>query len=305
MNRDVPIERLVVVGPGLIGGSFALALKRAGMVRTVIGAGRSRASLDAALRLGVIDAAAELAEAATGADFILVATPVGQMPAIFAAIAPLLDARAVITDGGSTKRDVIAAARTAFGARIGQFVPGHPIAGAEKSGPAAASAELYTGRKVILAPLDENPAPLVARVRAAWERCGARVYTMTPDEHDNVLAMISHLPHVLAYALVDQVCAHPRSDLLWQHAAGGFRDFTRIASSHPEMWRDICVANRDALLGAIGGFEGALAALRGLIERGDAEALEALFTNARSTRDRWLAEFEPARGPAPDAGQEA
>lgn len=289
------IDRLVVVGVGLIGGSFALGLRRAGAVKRVIGVGRTQSSLEQARRLGIIDESADMAAALAGADLVLVATPVGQMPARFAEIARHLQPGTIVTDGGSTKRDVIAAARAAFGARIAQFVPGHPVAGAEKSGPDAASADLYRGRKVILTPLAENAPGSVERVRDAWAACGARLYTMTPDEHDDVLSMISHLPHVLAYALVDQVCGHPRTDTLWQHAAGGFRDFTRIASSSPEMWRDICVANREALLESIDGYGRSIAKLRELIDRGDAAGLESIFANARVTRDRWLAEFELAR----------
>ena len=289
------IRRLVVFGVGLIGGSFALALKAAGVVEHVVGVSRSAVSAQAALERGIVDEIAVDAQAVRGADYVFVATPVGQMRAVFSAVLPYLDANVVVTDGGSTKQDVVAMARAVFGARIGQFVPGHPIAGAEKSGPSAAQGALYQGRKVILTPLAENPAATVARVNAAWLTCGARVFRMAPDEHDRVLAMISHLPHALAYALVDQVITHPQNDLLWQHAAGGFRDFTRIASSHPEMWRDIFVANREAVLEAIDGYSRSLASLRDLIARSDASALEALFNRSRSERDRWVAEFDAAR----------
>lgn len=286
------IDRLVVAGIGLIGGSFAAALKGAGAVRHVVGIGRSRASAESAKALGLIDEIGDDASAVRNADFVLIATPVGQIERLLAAIAPHLSPAAVVTDGGSTKRDVVAAARAALGAKIAQFVPGHPIAGAEKSGPSAARADLYHDRKVILTPLPENREADVARVEAAWQACGSTVYRMTPDEHDSTLAAVSHLPHVLAYALVDQIDSHPNAALRWRHAAGGFRDFTRIASSHPEMWRDICVANRDAILATIDEYDQSLAKLRGLIEHGDDAGLFALFGDARDARNRWLDEFE-------------
>jgi prephenate dehydrogenase len=283
------IERLALIGVGLIGGSFALALRRANAVGTVIGAGRSSATLEEARRLGIIDEIADSpAAAASGADFILIATPVGQMEAILRALRPQLAAGAVITDGGSTKGELVRAARDALGDRIGHFVPGHPIAGGEKSGAGAARAGLYEGRRVVLTPLPENDPAAVARVEIAWRACGATVARMTPHEHDRVLAAVSHLPHVLAYALVELIVTDPRAELLWAHAAGGFRDFTRIASSHPEMWRDICIANRDALLQEIDRYADQLQHLRDLIMVGDGAALERQFRRSREARDAWL-----------------
>ena len=282
-------ERVAIVGVGLIGGSFGLALKAAGRCGRVVGAGRGAANLQDALRAGAIDEiAAGPAEAAEGADLVLVATPVSHFAAAFAAIAPRLKPAAIVTDAGSTKRDVVAAARAAFGARVGQFVPGHPIAGAEKSGAAAASAGLFRGRRVVLAPLAENPAPAVDAVAGAWEACGARVARMTPEEHDGVFAAVSHLPHLLAYALVSDIAARPDAARLFGYAAGGFRDFTRIASSHPEMWRDICVANRDGLLRELGAYEAKLGEMRAMLQRADGAALERLFGAARDARQRWL-----------------
>jgi len=286
--------RVAVIGVGLIGGSFALALKAAKLAGTVIGVGRSAANLKLALERGVIDAtAARAAEAVKDADLVLVAAPVAQFADIFAGIAPVLKPGALVTDAGSTKRDVIAAARTGLGAKLGQFVPAHPIAGAERSGAAAASADLFRGKRVVLAPLAENPPAAVETVGAAWAACGARIGRMSAEEHDAVFAAVSHLPHLLAYALVHEVAGRENCAQLFGYAAGGFRDFTRIASSHPEMWRDICVANRDALLAELGRFQAKLEALRPLVARGDGAALEALFTQARAARDRWLAgEYE-------------
>lgn len=283
------IGKLVVVGVGLIGGSFALALKRAKAVGEVVGVGRSGANIRRALKLGVIDAAGAL-DAATlrDADLVLVATPVGQMGAVLRALAPLLGPGTVVTDAGSTKQDVIAIARRELGAALARFVPGHPVAGTEKSGAQAAFAELYRGRKVVLTPLAETGKSALERVRDAWRRCGAEVVELDPARHDAVLAAVSHLPHVLAYALVHQVATHEDAAQLFGLAAGGFRDFTRIASSHPEMWRDICLANRDALLRELDRYTGELAGVRAVLERGDATALESLFERSREARERWL-----------------
>ena len=211
-----------------------------------------------------------------------------QFPAVLAALAPQLKPSAIVMDAGSTKRDVVAAARAALGARISQFVPAHPIAGAEKSGAAAASADLFRGKRVVLAPLPENAAASLAAVEAAWTACGARVTRMSAEEHDAVFAAVSHLPHLLAYALVHEFAGRGNSAQLFGYAAGGFRDFTRIASSHPEMWRDICVANREPLLAELDRYAAKLRALRPLLERGDGAALEKLFAEARAARERWL-----------------
>ena len=285
----IRFERVAVIGVGLIGGSFALALKGARACGHVVGVGRDPQNLRRALELGAIDATApDAAAAARGADLILVATPVAQFQAIFAALAPVLEPGALITDAGSTKRDVVSAARAALGTKIAQFVPAHPIAGAEQSGAAAARADLFRGKRVVLAPLAENASDAAVRVAAAWEACGARIFRMTPQQHDAVFAAVSHLPHLLAYALVHEIAGRADSAQLFGYAAGGFHDFTRIASSHPEMWRDVCVANRDALLAELDRFAARLAALRPLLERGDAKALERIFAEARAARERWL-----------------
>jgi len=283
------IEKLVIVGVGLIGGSFALALKEAGAVGRVLGVGRGARNIRRALDLKIIDAAGALDKATFGdADLVLLAVPVGQMRAVMRAIAPLLGPRTVVTDAGSTKEDVVAFARRELKGALSRFVPGHPIAGTEKSGAESAFAGLYRERRVVLTPLEGTDPGALALVRAAWERCGASVFQLQPREHDAVLAAVSHLPHVLAYALVDQVARHKNAKQLFSYAAGGFRDFTRIASSHPEMWRDICLANRKALLAEIGRYGAKLERVRKMLERGDARALDALFSGARDARRRWL-----------------
>jgi len=285
---------VAVIGVGLIGGSFALALRQAKACARVVGFGRDPRNLRLALERGVIDTAADtIAEAVRDADLVLVATPVAQFPAIFSALSTSLSPGALVTDAGSTKRDVIAAARAALADKLGRFVPSHPIAGAERSGVAAATADLFRGKKVVLAPLAENTPQAVARVAAAWRACGARIHHMSPEEHDGVFAAVSHLPHLLAYALVHQISGRENSAQLFSYAAGGFRDFTRIASSHPEMWRDICVANREALLAELQRYMQELEAVRSMVAASDAAGLEALFCAARDARNRWLnGEFE-------------
>lgn len=288
------LKKIVVCGVGLIGGSFALGLKAAGAVGEVVGLGRTRAALDEAQQRGVIDRiAGDWADALRGADLLLLAMPVGQMRPVFDALAPHLAPGTIVTDGGSTKSDVVAAARAALGDKIGQFVPGHPIAGAEKSGVAAAQADLYVDKRVVLTPLAENSAAAAARVRQAWEACGAMVSQLAPEDHDRVFAAVSHLPHLLAFALVHDFAQRPNSDQLFGFAAGGFRDFTRIASSHPEMWRDICVANRHALLLELDAYMVELMRTRVLLAGADADGLEQLFSTARARRDAWLDSLLP------------
>jgi prephenate dehydrogenase len=282
-------ERLAVIGVGLIGGSFALALKQAKACGHVVGAGRNRANLELARSRGIIDSiAADAVAAAHGADLVLVAAPVAQFARIFHDIASVLGPRALVTDGGSTKRDVVAAARESLGRKIAQFVPAHPIAGAEKSGAAAASAELFRDRRVVLTPLAENSENGLKRIESAWSACGARISRMDPQEHDALLAAVSHLPHLLAFALVHEIAGRADSARLFSYAAGGFRDFTRIASSHPEMWRDICVANRDRLLVEVERFSEKLKAMQALLEAADGAGLEKLFAEARAARDEWI-----------------
>jgi prephenate dehydrogenase len=287
-------DRVAIIGVGLIGGSFALALKEKQLCARVVGAGRSAANLALARERGVIDSSeSDPAAAAAGADLVLVAAPVAQFEKIFLAIGPQLKPQCLVMDAGSTKRDVVAAARKALGGRIAQFVPAHPIAGAEKSGAAAASAGLFRGRRVVLAPLKENREQDIQAAADLWTATGARVSRMTPEEHDGVFAAVSHLPHLLAYALVSDISARADAAQLFGYAAGGFRDFTRIASSHPEMWRDICMANSDQLLKEISRYSGELDKVKKFLEDKNSEALEKLFSDARTARERWLnGEFE-------------
>ena len=281
--------KVVVCGVGLIGGSFALALKAASAVSQIVGMGRSTAALETALQLGVVDAiTTDWAEALDGADLVLLGMPVGQMPAVMQALVPHLGKDTLVTDAGSTKSDVIVAARAAFFDRIAQFVPGHPIAGAEQSGVAAASATLYVGKRVVLTPLQENSSAAIARVQAAWELCQARVTRLPAADHDSVFAAVSHLPHLLAFALVHEFSQRPNADQLFGFAASGFRDFTRIASSHPEMWRDICLANRPALIKELDAYMAELMQTRVLLASADSDGLETMFDNARTRRDAWL-----------------
>ncbi|MBS3935052.1 MAG: prephenate dehydrogenase/arogenate dehydrogenase family protein [Sulfuritalea sp.] len=283
--------KLVVCGVGLIGGSFAMAVKSAlaGRHPRIVGMGRTRAPLEQAFQLGAIDAIeTDWANALKGADLVLLGMPVGQMEGAMRAMAPYLEPRTVVTDGGSTKADVVAAARAAFGNQVCRFVPGHPIAGAEKSGVGAAKADLYVGKRVVLTPLPENRPEDVAAVRKVWELCGAKVSQLAPEEHDRVFAAVSHLPHLLAFALVHDLAGRDNADQLFGFAASGFRDFTRIASSHPEMWRDICIANRKALLGELDAYMAELLKTRVLLAGADGAGLEAVFATARTRRDAWL-----------------
>ena len=288
------IEKLVVIGVGLIGGSFALALKRARAVRHVVGVGRTRRNLAAALKLKIIDEASrDLASAVKGADLVLIATPVGQMSAVMAAIAPHLPPRAVVTDGGSTKRDVIACARRFLGGHFPRFVPSHPVAGTENSGAEAACADLYRGRCVVLSPQRDTRADAVRRVRDAWEACGARVVRLDAAEHDRIFGTVSHLPHVVAYALVNALARYPDPKRLFGYSAGGLRDTVRIAGSSPEMWADICVANRDTLLAALEEYEDELERVRAAIDGGNAAELRRMFGQARNAREKWLVKRRP------------
>lgn len=289
MAAKLKIGKLVVIGVGLVGGSFALALKRARAVKHVVGVGRTRRNLAAALRLKVIDEAQQdPGRAVRDADLVLLATPVGQMPAVMAGIAPHLPPKAVVTDAGSTKRDVIACARRFLGGQFPRFVPAHPVAGTEKSGAAAAYAGLYRDRCVILTPQQDTAAAAVKLVRSAWETCGAKVMQLDAQEHDAILAAVSHLPHVVAFALINTLARRPDAGRLFGFSAGGLRDTVRIAGSSPEMWADICIANRDALLAALEDYKLELEQVRTAIESGDAGTLRRMFERARSAREKWL-----------------
>ena len=288
-------KKIAIFGVGLIGGSFALALKKSGAVGEVVGVGRRRETLVRAASLGIIDSHTDdIAQALAGADLVLIAAPVAQTASLLQAMAPHLQPDTVVTDAGSTKTDVVLAARAALGSKIHQFVPGHPIAGREQNGPEAALSDLYVGKKIILTALPENPSAAVDRVTDAWQRCGALVHHLTAEEHDAVFAAVSHLPHVLAYALVADIAARPDAARLFQYAASGFRDFTRIAGSSPEMWRDIALANRTALLGELDAYMAQLNQIRTLLDHGDGPALEKVFGSAQAARQAWIAAIEAA-----------
>lgn len=283
-------SRVVIVGVGLIGGSLARALKRAGVVGEVVGVGRSPASTERAVALDVIDRAAALDEAVPGASMIVLCAPVAQTFALLHAIEPHLQPGTIVTDAGSTKGDVIMAAKTALGDKVAQFVPAHPIAGRELNGVEAALPDLYDGKRIVLCPLQENARADVAAVRAMWEAAGGVCEIMSAVQHDAVFAAVSHLPHLLSYALVAQVANAEDASLKLDCAGGGFRDFTRIAASSPEMWRDICLANREALLRELTTYQSMLAHLRTQIETGNGEALERLFRRASEVRLEWGAQ---------------
>ncbi len=285
----IKFKRLVVIGAGLIGGSFALALKRAAIVDEVIGVDRSDVALNDALRLKVIDRTLSISDAIQVADFILLAVPVGQMAATFALIEPGLGVNTIVMDCGSTKQDVIGVAYEKLGKKIAQFMPAHPIAGRETSGVTSADATLFEGKNVVLTPLPENTPDTIARAEASWRACGAKVVSMTASAHDAVFAAVSHLPHMLAFALVDEFAARPNAKSLFSFAASGFRDFTRIAGSSPEMWRDIALNNREALLTEMDAYLAKTQHLRALIANADAAELSALMARSRDARAQWLA----------------
>lgn len=282
------IRRLCILGVGLIGGSLARALRETGRCQEVVGNGRRRENLERAVALGVIDRyELDPALAVEGADMVVVAVPLGSMEAVFRAMAPGLAADAIVTDVGSAKGSVIEAARGAFGVLPANLVPGHPIAGTEKSGVEASFSSLFQQRRVILTPTPVNPRQAVDRVRAMWEHTGAEVIEMDVAHHDEVLAATSHLPHLLAYSLVDALARMEDRVEIFRYAAGGFRDFTRIASSDPVMWHDICLANRKAILDVLGRFQGDLDRLTVAIRKGDGAFIKEVFTRAKDARDRF------------------
>ncbi|MFP5441061.1 MAG: bifunctional prephenate dehydrogenase/3-phosphoshikimate 1-carboxyvinyltransferase [Gammaproteobacteria bacterium] len=291
MSNSLPrFRRAAFLGFGLIGGSLAAAMKRRGLVDTVVASARSQRTLDEAFALGLADiVCADPCEAVRGADLVVLAMPVGATAAVLATVREALAPDAIITDVGSVKGAVVKAARTALGTLPPGFVPGHPIAGAEKSGVGAANADLYVDHKVILTPLDSTSADALHRVRALWEGVGANVLVMTPEHHDEVLAATSHLPHLLAYTLVDCLAHLQDNREIFRYAAGGFRDFTRIASSDPVMWRDIFLNNRDGALKVLDRYTRDLDAMRAAIAAGDGEALLGVFTRAKSARDHFTA----------------
>jgi prephenate dehydrogenase len=282
-------ERAAIIGLGLIGGSLARALRDKGLVKEVVGCGRDERNLVRGVELNVIDRyTTDPIAAVQGADLVVVAVTLGATSEIFRQIAPALAADVIVTDVGSTKGSVVAAARSCLGVALPRFVPGHPIAGGEKSGVEASTAKLFVGHRVILTPVDETAPSAVERIRRMWEATGAKISVMDVGHHDEVLAGTSHLPHMLAFALVDCLASSSDHGEIFDYAAGGFRDFTRIASSNPEMWRDIALANRAALTAMCTRFESTLSALKEAIAREDGVTLQAMFARAKQARDDYL-----------------
>ena len=280
------IEKLVIVGVGLIGGSLSLALKQAGVVGHVVGCGRNLQNLQKGVDIGVIDSfESSIGEAVKSADMIVLAVPLGAMESVFEQIHVGLSDGAIVTDAGSAKGSVVEAARKTLGERIKQFVPGHPVAGNEKSGVEAGFAGLYQNRRVILTPIEETDPASVQKVDAMWRHCGASIEYLDVEHHDKVLAATSHLPHMLAYAMVNYLSNLNDHDEIFKYAAGGFRDFTRIASSDPVMWRDVCLSNGGALLKLIEGYKDELDMISKAIQENNAGQLLELFGKAKSERD--------------------
>ncbi|MCG7877716.1 MAG: prephenate dehydrogenase/arogenate dehydrogenase family protein [Candidatus Thiodiazotropha endolucinida] len=283
------IDKLAIIGVGLIGGSAALALKEEGVVKEVVGCGRGEANLIKAQSLGVIDHYThDVGAAVKGADMVLLSVPLGAMRDTLSGMRGQLTDHAVVTDAGSVKCSVVNDVKAVFGEIPGFFVPGHPIAGTERSGAEAAFAELYRNRRVILTPLQETDKDALLRVERMWQQCGADVVQMTVEHHDEVLAATSHLPHMLAFTLVDSLARMKENDEIFRFAAGGFRDFTRIASSNPVMWRDICIANQGYLNEMLTRFAGELHELAALLQSGDETGLLEIFQRAKKARDRYV-----------------
>ena len=281
-------NQLGVIGCGLMGGSFALALKRAGLVKRVIGYSKSPSTTERAKKLGIIDVAAESALlAVSGSDIVLLAVPVAATETTFKAIRHLVEPGVLFMDVGSTKRDVVDAARRVLRERITSFVPAHPITGKEVSGIAHADAALYSGRQVIITPLAQTSPELVQKATDVWSAIGAQVLKMTPENHDAAFAAVSHLPHLLAFAYFSAVVNQPAGKDFLSLAGPGFRDFTRIAASNPEMWRDVLVANREEVLKQSQRFRRALDALEHVMREGNGDALEGLIRGPAEGRSNW------------------
>ncbi len=295
------LPTVALIGVGMIGGSLTLALKKRKLVGHVIGVGRSQGNLDNALRCGAIDEIASSASAAAeNADLIVLATPVGVMARLMSEIDPVVKPTAVITDVGSVKHEIVAEARTALVKSLPQFVPAHPVAGKENSGVLAADADLYINHKVALTPIDETSEYATKLVSEMWRAVEAEIVFMQVEEHDRVLAMTSHLPHVLAYAMVHVFAQGRDTEKCYQMAGGGFYDFTRIASSDPVMWRDICKMNRQQLLAHIQSYQETLSEISSMVEQGGEEELEKLFADARDAR---AIVTEKRKLPPPDTDQ--
>ncbi|HET7731715.1 MAG TPA: prephenate dehydrogenase/arogenate dehydrogenase family protein [Usitatibacter sp.] len=282
------LKRVTVVGVGLIGGSLAMALRRSGVASSVVGVDRDAQALERAVAMGVIDsAAASPAEGARGADLVVAAVPVRAMGSVLREAGRALEPGAAITDVGSTKGEVVRIAREELRGAFPRFVPGHPIAGRETSGVEASAADLFKGARIVLTPSAETAPDALEIVRGCWEAAGGKVSVLDPATHDRIFAAVSHLPHLLSFALVSEIASRPDAAELLGFAAGGFRDFTRIAASSPEMWRDIALQNREALLAEIDRYGARLAVFRELVARGEGPGLERLMTEARNVRHAW------------------
>jgi len=293
------LNKIVIFGVGLIGGSVALALKKTGLAPKIVGVGRNIENLQTAINLGVIDEAeADIAKAVGDANLVLIATPVAQTQKILEAIIPHLSQSTVVTDAGSTKSDiaqyVMNASKRAKNPEhfLSQFVGGHPIAGAEKSGVIAAKEDLFIGKNVVLTPNEKTSLEAIKLVRELWQTTGANVSEMTAQTHDQIFAAVSHLPHLLAFALVNNLANRPNAKQLFNFAASGFRDFTRIAGSSPEMWRDISLANKTALLSELEAYQAEISALQNLLKNEDSQGLQAMFEHASQARQSWQKEQE-------------
>ena len=281
-------EQLGLIGCGLMGGSFALALKRAGLVKRVVGYSKSPSTTERARQLGVIDIEAPSALlAVSGADIVLIAVPVAATEATFKAIKHLVTPNMLIMDVGSTKREVIDAARRALREHVGLFVPAHPIAGKELSGVENSDADLYSGRQVILTPIERTHTEQLQKAVDLWTGLGCRVLKMTPEQHDSAFAAVSHLPHLISFALMNAISGQPQGQDYLSLAGPGFRDFTRIAASDPKVWRDIMISNREELLAQSKIFQRNLQALELMLSSGNTEALEGLIEQASETRANW------------------
>jgi len=286
LAQAVALDSVAIIGVGLIGGSFAAALRKQGLVKQVVGAGRSSATLVQARQLGLIDEVVSVSQAAQ-ADLVFLALPVGAMASVFEQLRPHLRPQTLITDAGSTKADVVAAARQGLGERVAQFVPGHPIAGAEASGPQAARADLYEGATVVLTPLPENTPEQRQLLESLWRACGARVVNLTPQAHDRALASSSHVPHFLACVYMQQVLGAQDAQTRLDLAGSGFRDFTRIAAGSAEMWRDIFLANREAVLAELALLKAELARAESALHAQDGAALQQWLERTAVARRLW------------------
>ena len=275
---------VTIVGVGLIGASLGLALKKAGVVTKVLGVGRSKENLDQAQKMGAIDGVVDLVEAAKQSDVIVLCMPVAQMRAAFEIIEPHLEPRTMITDAGSTKGDVILAAKEVLGKKVCQFVPAHPIAGGAQHGASAAKADLFQGKQTIVCPLQENSPEDTTLIMGFWESIGSVAKKIGVVQHDAIYAAVSHLPHLLSYALMASVVNSEDADQKLDHVGAGFKDFTRIAASSPEMWRDICIGNRAAILQELDRYLLIVNHMRKLVAEGDGEGLEKLFNKASKAR---------------------